>query len=367
MTPQEIQDIFERRRAERKRRNRIWICVVLSVLAFVIFIANRYVTAVQQKKTQATVRQEGEVIRSKIEAEIDTVLESFGIEKDWIHKRAVRLSKKDFVRYEEYVSLSPDIPIAYLNLDLSTMAKKYNARATAVENARSGTIAVHINVKGNVLQSIILSVDPELRRNVGNIALIIDKIENASDEALNTLLQRSHEHIAYGLTPNRKTTELFRKVAEAEKELFLVITIRGGDDKDLFTLSSDLDESKTRWRLKGILNEFDKATGCLVISDKPKSTAVEIIRQEMERRRLLFLQISDVKYANASRDSVQLDRWLHDLAEMALKAPQKSIIGVIPWESNLISLLENELRILRKRGFEFVTVSDIKKQGAGNK
>jgi hypothetical protein len=365
MTAQEIQEIFARRRAEKRWQNRVWICVALSLLAFVISLADRYVSAVQQKTEQAVVRQENEFTRNRIEAEIDRILESYGVKKDWIHKRAVKLSKQEFVRYEEYVSLPPDIPVVDLNLDLSTMVKKYDARAVAIEDLKNGTVAVHIIVKGNVLQSVLQSINPELKRDVGAIALMIDNIENASDEALNALLRQSNERFALGLTPNRKTAELFHRIADAGKELFLVITIRSEDNRDLFALSSDLNETKVKWRLAGILTEFDKAAGCFVISDKPKPTAVDIIQREMERRHLIFLQMSDVRYVQTRLDSAQIALWLQGLAGSAIQ--EKGVIGVIPWESNLASMLENEVRALRKRGFTFISVSTSAKQKVENK
>jgi hypothetical protein len=368
MTSEELREILEHRRTERKIRNRILLCVVLSTTAFVVFITNKYLTTVQKQKTQITARQEVEAIRKNIKVGIDTVLERFGIRKEWISGKSVQPVKTEFTRYEERVSISPDIPVADLNLELTALAHKCNANAIAVEDPTNRITTIHISSKGTVLESVILSVNSELKREVGAIALVIDKIDNASEEELKAMLQKSNERVTYGLTPKRRTADLFRKLANADRELLLVISIKSEDDRDAFTVSNDLPEKPPRpslkersltWRFDGIMGEFGKAAGCLVSFDGQKNKAAEFIHRELNRHNKLFLQMADVVYAPSDRDSIKLDRWLLELAKNSIQ--KKGVIGVIPWDANIVPLLDNEMSILRKRGFEFVTVSSIRK------
>jgi hypothetical protein len=91
-----------------------------------------------------------------LDRQIDTVLAGFGIGAGTVKKRAYAVPEENFTRTERIVPLSDTVAAVSVNAAMNAMARRHGGRAVAAENARLGTVTIHIELDGIVVHTVIL-------------------------------------------------------------------------------------------------------------------------------------------------------------------------------------------------------------------
>jgi hypothetical protein len=131
---------------------RILVSVFLACAAVALFILSRPVTT----KPTDNSKQELASILFSIDRDVDTVLSHFMIDKKWIKKQQIPLPNANIYRSERQVAIPKEVIPVQVNFVLNNMAKKYGGRAVASENLKENTVAIHIEVQGYIVQTILL-------------------------------------------------------------------------------------------------------------------------------------------------------------------------------------------------------------------
>lgn len=92
--------------------------------------------------------------------EIDSVLGAFGIDSVSVARRSRDAPGGDFTRTEWIVPLPDSVPTVSVNAALNAAARRRGGRAAASEDARFGTVTVHVEVAGSVVHTVILKRAP---------------------------------------------------------------------------------------------------------------------------------------------------------------------------------------------------------------
>ena len=138
----------------------IVIAVAVAGSALTMFVVSRKtISDIERAKLLLT-----PTIVANIDREVDTVLAHFGIEQAWVKKSSISLANSPIMRVERRVAIPRDVLPVQMNVALSAVAKKYSARAIASENVKENSVTIHIELQGFVVQTIILKMNPALKR-----------------------------------------------------------------------------------------------------------------------------------------------------------------------------------------------------------
>ena len=140
---------------------RILLAIVLGCTALTLFLTTR--DREKHEERNGAKKELGAVL-ADLDRDVDTVLARFGIEKEWIKKKHVPLLNSPLYRIERRVAIPPDVVPVQMNVAFNIMAQRYDGRAVASENLKENTVTVHIEVDGNVYQTIVLKPVRDLKR-----------------------------------------------------------------------------------------------------------------------------------------------------------------------------------------------------------
>lgn len=135
-----------------------------------------------------------------IDAEIDTLLNAFGIEKRWIRKRTIPSESATPPVVERRVVIPADIIPVRINAGLSGVARRHHARAFAGEDTRSRTVTIQIELDGIIYQRVILKTVLDLRRKA-NSGRVIGTRAGSEEISINCSLTNFNRH-QYGKESN---------------------------------------------------------------------------------------------------------------------------------------------------------------------
>ena len=145
---------------------RIALSIVLACVALGVFLLNQRTLKTQPDNMESKESgQELSSVLAGIDHDVDSVLTRFGIEKEWIRKREIPLEKINLTRTERRVAIPLNVLPITMNAAFNMMAKRYNGRAVASENLKENAVTIHIEVKGYIIQTIIVKPTPHLRRS----------------------------------------------------------------------------------------------------------------------------------------------------------------------------------------------------------
>lgn len=149
---------------DRQTFVRLSIAMILAVVALGLFLLNRPRMSdsvpISQRDLSSTIED--------IDKGVDSVLAQFHIERSWTRKRKIPIRNDTEFRIERRIAIPRDVLPLSMNVALNAMARRYHGRAIASENLKENTVTIHIELLGNIIQTIILKTDLELKRNTSD-------------------------------------------------------------------------------------------------------------------------------------------------------------------------------------------------------
>ncbi|MBE0643034.1 MAG: hypothetical protein IH600_03045 [Bacteroidetes bacterium] len=342
--------------SDRGIRRRIWVAGFLVALIVILFVADRYITLVQPNLVRMQDRRDLQSVQS-LESDVRNVLDSYGIQAEWIRERSIDFEGAGHLRDLWLVQVPHDLPVASVNVDLKAVVAEYGGRAFAVENARLGQIALHITFRGKIRYSLLFMPTSEVRRASGSIVLLVDGFDEAPEGEIEQYIARS-EPIACILEPNKDNITMYTRLRKAEKEVVLHLHFQPFSENDSrFELSEDLSDEDLTTHLRYIVKNFPGSRYYYVTSERALGTYMRRVDQIMRLLGYRALESSMFSYLDRSaQENVMIAR-MNDLATTALR--EKVAIGVVELREDIIPFLIAEMSRLRKRGQDFVPLSTI--------
>ncbi len=348
--------LAEDEQSDRGVRWRIWIAGFLVALIVILFVADRYVTLVQPNIARMQDRRDLQSVQS-LEGDVRNVLDSYGIQAEWIRERSIDFEGAGHLRDLWLVQVPHDLPVASVNVDLKTVVADYGGRAFAVENARLGQIALHITFRGKIRYSLLFMPTSEVHRAAGNIVLLVDGVDEAPDSEIERYLARS-EPIACILEPNKDNIAMNTRLRKADKEVVLHLHFRPfGENESRFELSEDLSDEDLSTHLRYIVKNFPGSRYYYVTSERALGTYMRRVNEIMGSLQFRALESSMLSYLDRSAQENVMTARMNDLAATATR--ENIAIGVVELRDGVIPFLIEEMSRLRKRGQDFVPLPAI--------
>jgi len=96
-----------------------------------------------------------------VDREVDSLLVRFSVDLRSVRRKEFTIPNTSLIRVERRVLIPRSALSIQMNVAFSAMARKYNGRAVASENLKEGTVTIHVEVGGYVIETIVLK--PEAR------------------------------------------------------------------------------------------------------------------------------------------------------------------------------------------------------------
>ena len=339
-------------------RRRMWIAGLLVVSIVVLFVADRYVTLVQPNIERIQTQRDFQSVKS-LEGDVRKVLDDFGIQQEWVRERSIDIEEIGHVRDLWLIHVPHDLPLASVNLDLKAIIEQYGGKAFAVENTRKARIALHITFRGKVRYSLLFMPTPEVSREAGSIALLVDGIGNAPDGEIERYLA-SREPIACIIEPHKDHIPLHTQLQKHQKDVVLHLHFRPVTEQESrFELAEDLGKEELASHLHYIVRNFPGSKYYYVTSERALGLHSRMVDDIMRSLGLRKLESATLAYIDrGSRESVMSAR-MNDIASLSVR--EGASIGVVELRDDIMRFLEEEMARLRKKGFDFVRLSRVLK------
>jgi polysaccharide deacetylase 2 family uncharacterized protein YibQ len=194
-----------------------------------------------------------------------------------------------------------------------------------------------------------------VRRQTGNISLLVDGLESASDGDIEHLLQ-SREPIAAILEPSKDAVPLHTRLRAAGRDIVLHLHFKpAADVGSRFELSEDLRTEEIQSHLRYIMRNFPGCRAYYVTSERAPGLYMRTVEEEMKAQGIRKLESAVLTYIDRSSQTNVMSTRMNDIAALAVK--DGIAVGVVELRPDVLGFLETEIGRLRKKGFAFVRLS----------
>ncbi|OGG52166.1 MAG: hypothetical protein A3F84_19360 [Candidatus Handelsmanbacteria bacterium RIFCSPLOWO2_12_FULL_64_10] len=292
------------------------------------------------------------------------VLTDMGVSPEGI--RSARSRQSGF-HAETSVRVPRDLPLAVCNLEIVRQAEQIGGAVLSAVEARDGvSLAMQVGLGGNATDRIVLTVDPNLTRPAGAVALIVCALRSQDERVLGGFCDLD-QMITLALRPDPEAGRVAAR-AQANGHGVMIHLPMGSE----------------RWSaaLRRAMDQIPEATG--VINDAAEGTederAMGSLLSEVRRRGLFFVDsrasASSVAYRTALRMGVRAGEGVMRLDEeddagmirealrrlADLSAAEGQAIGTVYARPNALAAMREALPGLERRGVRFVRAEQVVKK-----
>jgi polysaccharide deacetylase 2 family uncharacterized protein YibQ len=314
---------------------------------------------------------------SKIEAlrfSVYEVLFDFGIRVDWIAGDSE----------SKTVRVPADLPLVEPYCALAAKFRQLGGKLLRADvNPFGDRAVIEVGLKKERILQITLESDPRLARSAGKIAVVIDDFGYSFSTVIKGFLNLDYP-ITFAILPGLEHSAAIADSAFARnREVIIHLPMEpknGKVNKDEYILLTQMDEQEIRQRVRRAMAAIPHARG---LNNHMGSLATEDGRvlapmmDEIKNAGLFFLDsrtdnssqaytwaqklnipsgINDT-FLDAIREEPFIREQINLLAEIS--ARQGSAIGIGHPEKLTFTVLRDELPKLEKRGFKFVSISEV--------
>lgn len=333
---------------------RLWIAGILTGIAFLIFVADRFYTLVKPNLDRVNqVRYEN--ARDAFQEKALQIIDGYGIHSQWMKKRSVRVASIDtFLREEWVINVPRDVPLASVNHDVNLLAREFGGRAFAVENAKTSQVHIHVRFDRLITHSFVFTPKHSLTRSSGSTILMVDGLSTASKSEITKYLSIS-EPVAAVIPPSVETKDLYATLRGEGKAVVLHLHIYPEGEESRYRLGEDLDKLELRRRVRAILRTFSGANYCYITSERPANLIMEAVNEFLQEGGVKRISTTDIIYLDRLTESGSIVQRMNDLAETAEK--NSYALGIIRLEDGAVDFLVEQIALLRKRGKDIIPIT----------
>lgn len=273
-------------------------------------------------------------------------------------------SRREGFWAETSVQVPRDLPLAVCNLEIVRQAEQIGGAVLSAVEARDGmSLVMQAGLGGTVTDRIVLTVDPNLTRPAGAVALIVCALKSQDERVLDGFCDLE-QMITLALPPDQ---EVGRRVAAR--------ALANGHG---VMIHLPMGEESGPWGmvLRQAMDRVPEATGVIHDPAEGRATedrrAMELLLSEARRRGLFFVDsrasASSVAYRTALRMGVRAGESLLRLDEQEgvemiqealrrladLSAAEGQVIGTVYARPNALAAMREALPGLERRGVRFV-------------
>lgn len=306
-----------------------------------------------------------EELRKLIPTEIDTMLFSFGIKKEWI--KDLKIDKKtekanSELWFAKEVSIPLDLSTIEVTTNFTNMLRYYGLDETINEDPKTRNISADVFFKKDSLKKAVgnikLTYSDKIKRDASDVCLVLNNITDFKSSDLNDVLN-SNESFSVILPLTNDKSDVQASILNSKKDFLLKFSLGKEDDIEADFKSGT--ENKREWKvkIKSVSFEFAR-TGGVILENQVKDYAFEEkIKEEFQKYKMsMYKDTLLMKFASSNID----EKKVYDLFTNIISRTRSGftnnfyILNLSPSE---FLFLDKEIANLKRRGYKFYSFRDM--------
>ena len=350
------------------------VIIIIPVIAG-LFILNSIIGGnAEENNENRQIPLTSAALKQMIPAQIDSILYTFGIEKEWIKNidpgadTTKKSKEKPDPRYEKAwlikkVEIPTDLPLSNLNYEITNYLNTLKLNTMAFEDPRSTELNIEVlNAEGdtNSVEAVInVKYNDSLSREGSEIALVLTNTEQYKPADLKSMIE-SPENFSMVLPIDYKYSDLQSLILESDNDYTLFYTI-GQEDDFSADFRDKMPEKEWQSKVKSISVAFPKAAAVVLINPEKLYKYEKAIREHfLEYRPNVYRDtiFTDIRTSDLSGGPV--DKLYGSILNNS-KAGKKYQIYVAEFTPADFEYYTQKIYELKKKGYKFVSLSRILK------
>ncbi len=314
----------------------------LFLLAILLLGANLIASKVRGKRLY----QQKEISGTDINKIFINSVFDFGIKSEWIKIEKKNDKSSDSLISQYTVKVPRDLPISQIIQELYSNFYSDNLRIVCHEITIGGLNTLSIFSNDRIRLKSIFQYDDVIKRNAGNIALIISDLDGLNESNISKIIL-SPEVFTAALIPSTKDTELADSLYSNRKQYAVLIN---DDINDMdFKLQPNFPQDRLENAIRAIIGAYPKSLFFIFDENSRlyKSKSFSFIKNQLDKRGIkIVLSSSLISLTNTKNEN--------ERTSIAHKTDNGSQISIeIP--SDAYFTLKPNIYGLIKVGYKFVT------------
>ena len=311
---------------------------------------------------------------ANIERQLDSILFSFGIKKEWIatsragaHEKSEKVPPtksyyKDASWFLKDVIIPKDLSSAEVNLDLSLYTKNSGLVPSATEDIKTKDIEFDISSSDSSAMPMVriyLNHSDKVTRESGTFSIILNNIGDYKKDEIDKILSTTNE-FSFIFPRSFENVELQNKLIQLRKDVIINMTLSAKDNSDADFLTSDEKDLKTK--IKSFITDYPSISK-VIISRADAAPLPQGMAGKIKEEFLKFniRAIGDTalipvvaKSEEDSKDKVSII--ISNLKNYAAKFGKGIAVVTLSYDDFI--KLYNEILVLKKLGYKFYNLAE---------
>ncbi|MBS1517147.1 MAG: hypothetical protein JSS91_03590 [Bacteroidetes bacterium] len=345
---------------ENKEKYKIILIIGLSIIILILtlfYIFSDKKDIIQEKEVSEKIS----ITPDRFRKDIDSILYSFGIKKEWINSPGENKKEKNKQKEEHIISESVQIPgdilTINLNYEISGYLEKNGFNSVVKEDPKTKDISMEIyqakdSLKKKFAQLNFIYSD-KINRNVSEVCIVLDSIEYTDLGTAEKILNSSERFSVFLPLENDKAD--FQSMILDEKKNYLLKFYIGNDEDITTDFRPDMKESIIRQRIRTIALNFPGVSGIVLYSSKGMKEFENRIREEFIKNN--FRVFSDTLFKEVRTSDGKVERLFSDIR----KGSERGIkiqFYIIRLSEDEFEEYEKRTDELKKPGFRFIGINE---------
>jgi hypothetical protein len=309
-----------------------------------------------------------EELKKIIPNEVDTMLYSFGIKKEWIkdgkNDKADKKPEKTNPElwFIKEVLIPLDLSTIEVTANFTNMLRYYGLEEIVNEDPKTKNIIADIFFKKDSLKKTVgnikLTYSDKIRRDASDVCLVLNNITDFKSSDLNDVLS-SNESFSVILPLTNDKSDVQSLIVNSKKDFLLKFSIGKEDDVEADFKSGSEGSREWRAKIKSVSYEFAKTGG--VIVDNPFKDFVfeEKIKDEFAKYKITAYKDTLLqKFASSNID----EKKVYDLFTNIINRTKSGFVNnfyILNLSPSEFLFLDKEIANLKRRGYKFYSFRDM--------
>ncbi len=332
--------------------------ILILIIFFLIFNFNK-----DEKSDQNITSANVPVTKETLSKDIDSVLFTFGISKDWIRdvSKKDKTPNADVLWFSKEVKIPPDILNIDLNYELTNYFRSRGMSNRVSEDPKSKNLLFGIYTGNDTARKLTASVKfiytDSLKRIAADVCLILDSLEYYPLSEVRYILSSAEAYSVFLPLRNDKA-DYQSAITETGKDYLIEFTT--GSEKDIASdFREDMNETSWKAKVKSVPVNFSGVSGIILKSGNVSQEFQNSVMDEFTKNNLKVFRDTLFTKFNSSENIISS---LFENIISNSKSGKKFLIYQISLSPQEFKEFETKVYQLKKFGYEFVNFREMMKR-----
>jgi hypothetical protein len=313
-----------------------------------------------------------ETLQKTMDANIDSVLSTFGIKKEWIttlyntstEKPGAKNNTKEAEWFTKSVLIPKDLSSIEVNLDLSGFINGTGLVTSTNEDIITKDIILTVTNPDTgrsklPLAKISVVHSDKVIRESAVFCFIINGIGDYSPEEIDKLVMNKSE-FSFVFPRNLDEIDIQNKLLQHKKDILINLTV-GGKDNYNTDFNTSLDEKAIRERVKSFSTDYSSVSTVILTRSEAdvQQSAVNRVADEFAKFNIKVINDSSLTKLLTTAEEDSKDKTGILFTNLKTKAGLvKNIVTLVKITPDEFEKFYNDVLILKKLGYKFCTYSE---------